>query len=45
MKGYLVDGKMSEEAWETQVKDLAVLGGWKYYHTYRNQHSPAGKVF
>ncbi len=42
MKDYLADGKMSEEAFETQVKDLAAWGGWLYYHTHRSQYSPAG---
>lgn len=42
MKGYLKDGGLSEEAFESQVKDLAKWGGWLYYHTHRSQHSPSG---
>lgn len=42
MKTYLANGELSEEAFEAQVKDLARIGGWEYYHTYRSQHSPSG---
>ena len=33
---------ISEKEFESQVKDLARLYGWKYYHTWRSIHSPAG---
>lgn len=33
---------ITEKEWESQVKDLAKRGGWKYYHTWRSIHSPAG---
>ena len=32
----------TEKAFESQVKDLAKLFGFKYYHTWRSFHSPAG---
>ena len=34
--------EINEKAFESQVKDLAKLFGWKYYHTWRSFHSPAG---
>jgi len=33
---------ITEQAFESQVKDLAKLFGWRYYHTWRSFHSPAG---
>ena len=33
---------ISEKQFEGQVKDLAKLFGWRYYHTWRSIHSPAG---
>lgn len=33
---------LSEKDFESQVKDLAKLFGWLYYHTWRSVHSPAG---
>jgi hypothetical protein len=33
---------MTEKQFEAQVKELAKLLGYKYYHTYRSIHSPAG---
>ena len=33
---------ISEKAFESQVKHLAKLFGWRYYHTWRSIHSPAG---
>lgn len=33
---------ITEKQFEAQVKDLAKLLGWKYYHTWRSIHSPAG---
>lgn len=33
---------ITEKAFESQVKGLAIVFGWKYYHTWRSIHSPAG---
>lgn len=33
---------LTEKQFEAQVKDLAKIFGWKYYHTWRSIHSPAG---
>ena len=33
---------ITEKAFESQVKDLAKIFGWLYYHTWRSIHSPAG---
>lgn len=33
---------ITEKQFEAQVKDLARLLGWQYYHTWRSIHSPAG---
>ena len=33
---------ITEKQFEAQVKDLARLLGYKYYHTWRSIHSPAG---
>lgn len=33
---------ISEKQFEAQVKDLAKIYGWLYYHTWRSIHSPAG---
>ncbi len=33
---------ISEKVFERQVKDLAKVFGWRYYHTWRSIHSPAG---
>jgi len=42
LKKYLASGQQSEASWERQVKKLAKIGGWLYYHTHRSQFSPAG---
>jgi len=34
--------KITEKQFEAQVKDLAKIYGWLYYHTWRSFHSPAG---
>ncbi len=34
--------ELTEKQFEAQIKDLAKLYGWKYYHTWRSIHSPAG---
>lgn len=34
--------ELTEKQFEGQVKDLAKLYGWRYYHTWRSIHSPAG---
>jgi len=33
---------ITEAQFERQVKDLASLFGWEYYHTWKSYHSPAG---
>jgi hypothetical protein len=33
---------ITEKQFEAQVKDLAKMFGWLYYHTWRSIHSPAG---
>ena len=33
---------MTEKQFEDQVKQLAKMFGWLYYHTWRSIHSPAG---
>ena len=33
---------ITEKQWEAQVKDLAAMFGYLYYHTWRSFHSPAG---
>lgn len=33
---------ITEKQFESQVKDLAKMFGWLYYHTWRSIHSPAG---
>ena len=33
---------ISEKQFENQIKDLAKIFGWRYYHTWRSIHSPAG---
>jgi len=33
---------ISEKAFEGQIRDLAKIFGWKYYHTWRSIHSSAG---
>jgi len=33
---------LTEKDLEYQVKDLAKVFGWRYYHTWRSIHSPAG---
>ena len=33
---------ISEKQFEGQVKQLAKMFGWLYYHTWRSIHSPAG---
>ena len=37
-----MDRDITEKQFEAQIKDLAKLFGWKYYHTWRSIHSPAG---
>jgi len=34
--------KITEKQFEVQVKELAQLKGWLYYHTWRSFHSPKG---
>jgi len=34
--------RISEKDFEGQIRDLAKLFGWLYYHTWRSIHSPAG---
>ena len=34
--------ELTEKQFEAQVKDLAKFCGYKYYHTWRSIHSPAG---
>ena len=34
--------ELTEKQFEAQVKHLAYLFRWKYYHTWRSIHSPAG---
>jgi len=33
---------LTEKQFEGQIRDLAKLFGWLYYHTWRSIHSPAG---
>ena len=33
---------ISEKQFESQIKDLAKMFGWLYYHTWQSIHSPAG---
>ncbi len=33
---------ISEKDFEGQIRDLAKMFQWKYYHTWRSIHSPAG---
>lgn len=33
---------ITEKQFEAQVKDLAKIYGWLYYHTWRSIHSPVG---
>ncbi len=33
---------ISEAAWQEHIRELAALFGWRYYHTWRSQHSPSG---
>ena len=33
---------ITEKQFESQVKDLAKVFHWRYYHTWRSIHSPAG---
>ena len=33
---------ITEKQFESQVKELAKVFGWLYYHTWRSIHSPAG---
>lgn len=34
--------EITEKQFERQVKELAKMFGWLYYHTWRSIHSPAG---
>jgi len=34
--------ELTEKQFEAQVKQLARMFGWLYYHTWRSIHSPAG---
>ena len=34
--------EMTEKELDTEVRKLAKLCHWKYYHTYRSKRSPAG---
>lgn len=33
---------ITEKQFEAQIKDLALMFGWRYYHTWRSFHSPKG---
>lgn len=33
---------MPEEALQEQVRQMALMLGWLYYHTHNSRHSPAG---
>ena len=33
---------LTEKQFESQVRDLAKIFGWVYYHTWQSIHSPAG---
>lgn len=33
---------ITERQFQQQIADLAKLFGWKYYHTWKSFHSPAG---
>lgn len=33
---------MREDVLQERVRQLCLLHGWRYYHTHRAQHSPAG---
>ena len=41
-KGISETAFITEKAFESQVKDLAKLFGYLYYHTWRSFHSPSG---
>ena len=41
-KGISEIAPISEKAFESQVKELAKLFGYVYYHTWRSFHSPSG---
>jgi hypothetical protein len=34
--------KVSEKAFQAQVKEMAVLNGWRYYHVYDSRRSDEG---
>lgn len=33
---------LTEREWQRQVVDLALLTGWRTYHSWSSMHSPAG---
>lgn len=33
---------LTEKQFEAQIKEIAKLFDWRYYHTWRSIHSPAG---
>ena len=33
---------LTEKQFEGQIRELAKIFGWLYYHTWRSTHSPAG---
>jgi hypothetical protein len=33
---------LTERDWQSQVLDLARVGGWKHYHTHNARRSPSG---
>ena len=41
-KGARGELMVTEKEFESQIKDMAKLFGWLYYHTWRSIHSPAG---
>lgn len=42
MRQNLGEYAITEKQFESQIKGLAKIYGWLYYHTWRSIHSPAG---